>query len=87
MKRSGAIILTIVLLAGAVLGEFAARLTEDISWLSWLSFGSEFGISADKPFMLDLGVLRLAFGIDVSLNIAIILGLALAFVFYKKVAK
>ena len=41
------LIMLIFLLCGIVIGGLLGELTQGISWLSWLSFGKEFGISSE----------------------------------------
>lgn len=70
----------LILLIGAVLGGFIARLTAGIPVLSWLSFGDSLGIS---PATLDLGVLQLTFGLTIEVTVATILGLITAIIVCK----
>ncbi|WP_087066318.1 DUF4321 domain-containing protein [Intestinibacillus massiliensis] len=70
----------LILLIGAVLGGFIAKLTAGIPFLSWLGFGDSFGIS---PFTLDLGVLQLTFGLSIEITVATILGLVAAVIICK----
>lgn len=67
----------LILLIGAVLGSLIARMTQNISFLSWLSFGDTFGVS---PFTVNLGVAQFTFGMTFQLTIAAILGLIIAMV-------
>ena len=69
MKRSLLILLFVC--AGIVLGTLVAKLSDGISWLSWLAFGMNFGITS--PFVLDLGVLTLTFGATFNLSVSVIL--------------
>ncbi len=69
MKRSLLVLLFVC--AGIVLGSLVAQLSEGISWLSWLAFGMNFGITS--PFVLDLGVLTLTLGATFHLSVAVIL--------------
>ena len=46
------------------------------SFLSWLSYYVSFGISADHPLVLDLGILQLTFGLNFGLYTAQIFTLA-----------
>ena len=65
----------LILLIGAVLGSLIARLTANIGFLSWLSFGDTFGV---PPFTVNLGVAQFTFGMTFDLTIAAILGLIIA---------
>lgn len=75
---------TIVLILGALLGSFAASLTKGISWLSWLSFGGAFGVSTASPFVLDIGVIQLTFGLTFHLTVGVILGFIAAIFISRK---
>ncbi len=69
MKRS--LIMLFFVCAGIVVGSLMAALSKGISWLSWLNFGMDFGITS--PFVLDLGVLTLTLGATFHLSIAVII--------------
>ena len=84
MKGSKVLLLIVILLAGSVLGGFLADMTKGISYLSWLSYGNNFGIDTNNPLVLNLAVLKIKLGMTVQINIAIIIGLAGAFLFYRK---
>lgn len=75
-------VLILLLLAGVVIGGFIANLLGGISALSWLAYGSSFGLTS--PLMLDLGVLTLQFGFTIRFTIAGIIGIILAFFIYRK---
>ena len=75
-------VLVLLMLAGVVLGGFIGRALGDISALSWLNYGSNFGLSS--PIVLDLGVLTLQFGLTIRFTIAGIIGIILAFFIYRK---
>lgn len=62
---------------GIVLGSLVAHLTKDISFLSWLAYGLDFGITS--PFVVDLSVLKLTLGLSLNLNVSVILFIVLAF--------
>ena len=73
MKRS--LYILFLICAGILVGSLVAALTKNIGLLSWLSYGLDFGLT--QPFVLDLAVLRLTFGLTVNLNISVILFLSL----------
>lgn len=75
-------VLLLLLLAGVVLGGFIGSLLGDISMLSWLNYGSSFGLTS--PLILDLGVLVLQFGLTIRFTIAGIIGIVLAFFIYHR---
>lgn len=72
--------LVLLILAGIVLGSFISELAANVSWLSWLSFGQNFGFS--DPIRLNLGVLVLTFGLTIKFTIGSILGIIVAAVIY-----
>ena len=75
-------VLVLLMLAGVVLGGFIGNALGGISALSWLGYGSSFGLSS--PLVLDLGVLTLQFGLTIRFTIAGIIGIVLAFFIYRK---
>lgn len=84
-KNTG--ILLIVLLAGIVLGGFIGYLTKDVSYLSWLNYGQEFGIGnggAGNVVKLNLGVMVISFGLSIKITIGGIIGMVLAIILYRK---
>ena len=66
------------LVIGGLLGEVASR----VDWLNWLSYGQTFGI--DNPFVLNMNVLTLTFAFALHINIASIIGMAIAIFLYRK---
>ena len=66
------------LVIGGLLGEVAAK----VDWLNWLSYGQTFGI--DNPFVLNMNVLTLTFAFALHINIASIIGMAIAIFVYRK---
>lgn len=75
-------LLLIFILAGIVIGGVIGELTEGISWLWWLSYGLDFGIT--EPFSLDLHILKLSFGLMVKINIASIIGIGISIWMYRR---
>lgn len=74
-------ILLLLMLAGIVLGSFAASLTETMPGFSWLSFGQSFGL--DSPIVLNLGIIIITFGLSIKITIGSILGLLIAAFIYR----
>ena len=66
------------LVIGGLLGEVAAQ----VDWLGWLAYGQTFGI--ENPFVLDFNVLSLTFAFSLHINIASIIGMAIAIFLYRK---
>ena len=76
-------ILLVFLLAGLVIGGLLGKLAASVPWLWWLSYEQQFGL--ETPFVLDLSVLKITFGLMVKINIASIIGMILAIFIYKKI--
>ena len=83
VKERGRLIVILFVLAGLVIGGLIGNVASNVSWLSWLSYGEEFGLM--DPLVLDLNVLSLTLGLTININIASILGVIIALVVYRKV--
>ena len=75
--------LLIILVIGVVFGGIITYLTSDVSALSWLNVGYTFGLN--DPFVLDLYVIKLTFGLSVNVNVAVIIGIIISAVVYRYV--
>lgn len=76
-------ILLVFLLSGLVLGGLLGVLAESVDWLWWLAYGESFGLS--EPVALDLSILKISFGFMIKINIASIIGMAIAIFIYRKI--
>lgn len=76
-------VMLIFILSGLVLGGLLGELAKSVSWLWWLSYGESFGLA--DPISLDLSILKLSFSFMVKINIASIIGIAIAIWIYRKV--
>lgn len=76
-------ILLIFLLSGLVIGGLLGELANRVDWLWWLSYGESFGLST--PVTLDLSVLKITFSCMIKINVASIIGMILAVIWYRKV--
>lgn len=76
-------ILMVFLLSGLVIGGLLGDIASKVDWLWWLSYGESFGISS--PIELDLSVIKVSFGLMFKINIASIVGMALAIFIYRKI--
>lgn len=85
MKMNGFLIGILSIVTGAVIGGLVADATQGITWLRWLAYGTEFGISTAEPFLLDLVVLKISIGFMVSVNLASVIGMILALLIYRKI--
>lgn len=76
-------ILLIFILSGLVVGGLLGELAKTVDWLWWLGFGQEFGL--ESPIVLNLSVIKITFALMLRINIASIIGMALAIFIYRKV--
>ena len=75
-------ILLIFILSGLVIGGLLGNLASSVNGLWWLGFGQEFGL--ESPFILNLSILSITFSFSIKINIASIIGMALAIFIYRK---
>ena len=71
----------IFLFSGIIVGSLLGELATAVPGLAWLAYGKSFGLT--EPFLLDLNILQLSFGMMFQLNIAGIIGIIIALVLYK----
>ena len=76
-------ILMLFICSGLVLGGLLGQLASDIEWLRWLSYGQQFGLQS--PLIVDLNVVQITFAFILNINIASIIGLAIAIFVYRKI--
>ena len=76
-------ILLVFLLSGLVIGGLIGEVAGRVDWLWWLSYGQSFGLTS--PIELDLSVIVITFGLMFRINIASIIGMAIALFIYRKV--
>lgn len=74
MKKT--LILLLFICSGLVIGYFVSDLTSSVSWLKWLSYGLNFGMTS--PVTVDLNIISLTFGASFRLNLCIIIFTAVA---------
>ncbi len=75
------------LLAGIVLGTVIAKLCEGVSILSWLSYTMSVGLDTGSPAILDLIVMKIAFGLTLSVNTAQVICVIISLIVYNKTCK
>ena len=75
-------ILLLFIFAGIVVGGLLGEFASGIDFLWWLSYGKTFGLSS--PLVLDLSIITLTFGMQFKINIASIIGIAIALFIYRK---
>lgn len=81
VKGKSAWILILFILCGIVIGGLLGELAASVSWLSWLSYGQEFGLAT--PVNLNLQVINITFGLMFKINIASIIGIVVAILMYR----
>ncbi len=81
--KSKSLFYTLMLFSGIVVGTLVGSVTKGIDFLSWLSYGINFGFR--EPVQLDLGVLNLTFGVNINLTISCVIFIILAMFIAKKV--
>lgn len=82
-KEKNIWILMVFLLSGLVIGGLLGELASKVDWLWWLSYGESFGLAT--PIELDLSVITITFGLMFKINMASIIGMALAIFIYRKI--
>ena len=70
------------LLAGIVIGGFLGTYLGNLPYMGFLKFGDTFGMSS--PLVLELGIIALTFGLNITINIAGIIGILIAIILFKK---
>lgn len=83
VRNKGFWIMLIFILSGLVIGGLLGDLASNVDWLWWLSFGNEFGI--ETPFVLNLSIIKITFACIIKINVASIIGMAIAIFIYRKV--
>ena len=76
-------ILAIFILSGLVIGGLLGKLASQVDFLWWLGYGQSFGLT--NPLELDLSILKITFAVIFEINIASIIGMALAIFIYRKI--
>lgn len=69
--------LVILVLIGFVIGRFIGTYFDG----SWLNYGQNFGLNS--PVVLDLGFIILTLGLQISINIASVIGVIISLVAYR----
>lgn len=82
LKEKNFLIMFIFILCGIVIGGLIGEVAGNVNWLWWLSFGEEFGL--ESPIILNLKILKITFAFSIKINIASIIGMAIAIYIYRK---
>ena len=81
-REKSILVLIIFILCGLVIGGLIGELTSGVSWLSWLGYGQQFGLST--PITLNLGVMEITFGLLFKINVSSIVGIIIAIFIYRR---
>lgn len=82
MKEGRFWLFWILLFSGIILGGLLGELATQVSFLNWMGYGQNFGLT--QPVQLDLGIIQLSFGVMFKLNVASIIGVLVAIFIYRK---
>ena len=74
--RSGSLFYFFLVLVGIVVGSLVANIAASVPALGWLAYSLSFGL--ETPFVLDLSIIRLTFGLSVDLSVSVILFIAIS---------
>ncbi len=74
-----------LVLIGVVVGTFVANICKDVSFLSWLAYGLNFGMAS--PLVLNLGVMQLTFAVSIDLTLSVVIFIVLSFIIGRAIAK
>lgn len=74
--------LILMLLIGIVTGGLFGECIGQNSYMSWLKYGNEFGLT--NPFIFDLGVIKFTFALSIKFTISTIIGILISIIIYKK---
>ncbi len=76
-------ILILFILSGLVVGGLLGEIASKVDFLWWLGYGESFGLT--QPLELDLNIIKVTFGLVFKINMASIIGMAIAIFIYRKV--
>jgi hypothetical protein len=85
MKSKNIILLLILIIAGILIGGLLANVTKNVGYLSWLGYSKSFGLDVAKPALINLSVIKLAIGFELSLSLAQVICLLAAVLLYRKI--
>lgn len=77
-------ILLLLLLVGVVIGGLLGEVLSQYKYLGFLSYGKQFGINLEQPFMLDLYVIKASFAVVFNINVASIIGIILSIIIFNR---
>jgi len=83
-KLFDTILLIFFLLAAIIIGALVGELIKNVSFLSWLSFGGNFGFGNEGP-LLSFDIFTFWFGFYMKINVLQIILITVALFIYRKV--
>ncbi len=82
MRGKNSIVFILVMLSGLILGGFLGDLASAVPALSFLNYGQVVGLTS--PFVLDIVIIKLQFGLTLNFSIAGIIGMVISIFIYRK---
>ncbi len=73
------------LIAGIAAGTVISGFCRDVRYLDWLAHTMSVGLDTGSPAVLDLIVMKLAFGFTLSVNIAQIICIIISLIVYNRI--
>lgn len=81
------LVFTLFLFMGILLGSVLTEVAQNVSFLSFLTWGKAIGVGVPNPVTIDLSVVSFSFGFSVQMNLAILICIIASLLFYQKVGK
>ncbi len=82
-KEKNIWILLLFIFSGLVIGGLLGTIASSVDFLWWLGYGESFGLTS--PVELNLNIINITFAISFKINIASIIGMAIAIFIYRKI--
>ena len=82
-KEKNIWILLLFIFSGVVIGGLLGTIASSVDFLWWLGYGESFGLTS--PVELNLNIINITFAISFKINIASIIGMAIAIFIYRKI--
>ncbi len=83
MKRN--FLFLFYLLAGIIFGSLIAGVCGKIPGLTWLAYSNSIGLSMRNPAVLNLIIVKISLGFEMSVSVAQIITIAIAMFIYNRV--
>ena len=74
-----------IIVSAVVVGGLVTELIKNVDFLWWLSYSKSIGIPLDKPFVLDLSVLKFSISFEVGVSVCQIIFLVISIFVYRKI--